>query len=59
VKGTVDSLPGFSFAECCAWLRLDEDWMRERLLELATRGKGIGRRHHAVVRKQAQGRIAV
>lgn len=59
VKGTVESMPGFSFAACCAWLRLDEDWMREQLLRLATRGKGIGRRHHAVTRKQTQGRIAV
>lgn len=59
VKGTVDSMPGFSFAECCAWLRLDEDYMREQVIKLSTRNKGIGRRYHTIVRHRAQDRIAV
>jgi hypothetical protein len=58
VEATVESVPGFSFVECCRWLRLDEDWMREQFLRLATRNKAIGRRYGTIVRKRAQGSIA-
>lgn len=59
VRGTIDSMPGFSFAACCAWLRLDEDYMREQMQRVAARNKGIGRRHHTVTRRSDQGRVAV
>lgn len=52
VKGGVDSMPGFSFVECCQWMNLDEDYMRSRMLKLSTREQGIGRAFREVRRPE-------